>query len=96
MWKKTDTRRVGDVKSKRKSVNYGNTPWALKQKRKGNSKIYEQIKKSLYNWIMHHPQVVQSPIVNGCLKVKIDSHTGPQLVPKFYCMCLSENFITIF
>ena len=31
---------------------------------------------------MHHPQVVQSPISNDCLKVKIDGHTEPQLVPK--------------
>ena len=30
---------------------------------------------------MYHPQVVQSPIVNDCLKVKIDGHTEPQLVP---------------
>ena len=31
---------------------------------------------------MHHPQVVQSPIVNDFLKVKIDGHTEPQLFPK--------------
>ena len=31
---------------------------------------------------MHHPQVVQSPIVNDCLKVKIDGHNELQLVPK--------------
>ena len=31
---------------------------------------------------MHHPQVVQSPIVNDCLKVKIDGHTKTQLVLK--------------
>ena len=31
---------------------------------------------------MHHPQVVQSPIFNDCMKVKIDGHTEPQLVPK--------------
>ena len=31
---------------------------------------------------MHYPQVVQSPIVNDCLKVKIGGHTEPQLVPK--------------
>ena len=54
----------------------------MKQKRKGDSKIDEDIKKSLYNWIMHYPQVVQSPIFNDCLKVKIDSHTEPQLFPK--------------
>ena len=35
------TRRFGDSKSKRKAVKYGNTPWALKQKRKLNSKIDE-------------------------------------------------------
>ena len=31
---------------------------------------------------MHHPQVVQSPIVNDCLMVKIDGYTEPQPVPK--------------
>ena len=31
---------------------------------------------------MHHTEVVKSPIVNGCLKVKFDGHTEPQLVPK--------------
>ena len=54
----------------------------MKKKRKGNSKIDEQIKKSLYNWIMHHPQVLQSPIINDCLKVKIDGHTELQLFTK--------------
>ena len=49
---------------------------------RGDSKINEHIKKSLYNWIMHHPQVVQSPMANYCLKVKIDGYTEPQLVPK--------------
>ena len=54
----------------------------IKKKRKGNPKIDKQIEKYLYNWIMHHPQVVQSPIVNDCLKVKIDGRTEPQPVPK--------------
>ena len=31
---------------------------------------------------MHHPQVVQSPIVNDCLKLNIDGDTELQLVPK--------------
>ena len=52
----------------------------IEKKRKVNSKINDQIKNSLYNWIMNHPQVVQSPIVNACLKVRIDGHTEPQLV----------------
>ena len=37
---------------------------------------------------MHHPQVVQSPIVNDCLKVRIDGRTEPQLVPKLL-LCVS-------
>ena len=32
---------------------------------------------------MHHQQVVQSPVVNDFLKVKIGGHTEPQLVPYF-------------
>ena len=79
---KNSYRQVRAAKSERKAIKYGNTPWSLKQKQKGHSKINEQIKKSLYKWIMHHPQVVQSPIANDCLKVKIDSYTEPQLVPK--------------
>ena len=92
------TRRVGATKSKRKAIKYGNPPWALKKKRKGNSKIDEQIKKSFYNWIMHHPQVVQSPIVNECLKVKIDGHTEPHLVTKLllqvYVKELHNNLVS--
>ena len=51
-------------------------------KRKLHTKINEQIKKSLYNWIPQHSQVVQSPISNDCLKVSLDDHSKPQLVSK--------------
>ena len=54
----------------------------MKQKLKVNPRIDEEIKKSLYNWIIHHSQVMLSPIFNYCLKVEIDGHTEPQLVPK--------------
>ena len=60
----------------------------IEKKRKWNSKIDEKIKKSLYNWNMNPPQVVQSLIVNDCLKVNIDGHTEPQLVPNYICRCL--------
>ena len=52
--KKTAYFRVGYAKYKRKAIKFENIPWALRQKRKGNSKIDEQINMSLYNWIMHH------------------------------------------
>ena len=64
------------------------------KKWKGNSKINNQINNSLYNWIVRHPQVVQSPIFNDCLKVKIDGHTRPQFFQNCYCRCPPENFIT--
>ena len=51
-------------------------------KYKGYSKINEQIKRNLYTWITRHPQVVQSPIYNDCLKVMFDDQTEPQLFPK--------------
>ena len=54
----------------------------MKQKINGNSKIDEQINTYLYSYIMYHPQVVQSPILNDSLKVNIDGHTEPQLFPK--------------
>ena len=34
------------------------------------------------SWITRHPQVVQSPISNDCLKSMLDDHTEPQLVTK--------------
>ena len=37
----------------------------------------------MYTWITRHPQVVQSPISNYCLKVMLDDQTEPQLVPNF-------------
>ena len=53
-----------------------------KTKRKGHSKINEQIKRNLYTWITGHPQVVPSPISNDCLKLVLDDQTEPTLVPK--------------
>ena len=35
----------------------------------------------MHAWITRHPQVVQSPILNYCLKVMFDDQTEPQLVP---------------
>ena len=60
-----------------------NSLWTKKTKRKGHSKITEQIKRNLYTWITRHPQVVQSPISNDCLKVVLYDQTKPTLVPKF-------------
>ena len=52
------------------------------KKKNGHTKINEQIKRNLYTWITRHPQVVQSPISNDCLKVVLYDQIEPQLVPK--------------
>ena len=56
--------------------------WLSIKNRKLNTKINEQVKKYLYNWVVQHPQVVQSPISNDCLKVYIFGQSEPQLISK--------------
>ena len=82
MNKKTAHGRTGATKSNHKAIEIWKYTIGIEKKQKGHSKLSEEIKKSLYNWIMHHPQVVQSPIANDCLKMKIDGYTEPQPVPK--------------
>ena len=97
--KKTAYRRFGAAKYKRKAIKFGNTPWALKNREKGTQKISEEIRKSLYNWIIYHPQVVQSPIANDSLKVKIDGYTEPKLFPKLLLQLsvreLHKNLVSV-
>ena len=68
----------------------------IEKKRKGHSGISEEIKESLYNCIMHHPQVVQSTIANDCLKVKFMVTLNHNFFQNCFCRCLSENSITTF
>ena len=56
--------------------------WSSILNRKGNTKINAQVKKYPYNYILQHPQVVQSIIAKDCLQVSIDGHSEPHLVPK--------------
>ena len=44
---------------------------------------------------MHHPQVVQSPIFNDCLKVKIDGPSIPQFYPKLLLQVSVREFHNI-
>ena len=81
---KTAKRRIGAAKFKRRAIKVGNSLWTKKTKRKGRSKINEQIKFNIYAWITRHPQVVQSPISNDFLNVMFDDQTEPQLFPNFY------------
>ena len=81
--KKTAVRRVGADKSKRKEIISCSMLWSSITKRIGHTKINERVNKYIYNWNLQHPQVVQSPMANYWLKVSIDGHSEPQLVPNF-------------
>ena len=74
---KTEKPLFAAVKPRHKSKKVGSSLWTKKM----HSKIDEHIKHNLYTWITSHPQVVQSPISNDCLKVMLDDQTEPQLVP---------------
>ena len=79
---KTAERCIVAEKPKRKSMKVGISLCTNETKRKGHSRINENIKRNWYTWITRHPQVVQSPISNDCLKVMLDDQSEPQLVPK--------------
>ena len=70
------------AKSRRKAMKVGDILWTKKTKRKGHSKINEQIKRNVYTLITSNTLVVKSPISNDCLKVMLDDQTEPQLFPK--------------
>ena len=75
-----------------KNINIEPLKWLLssgprRKKLKWHSKINENIKRNIFSWITRHPQVVQSPIYNCCLKVVFDDQTEPQLFPFFYFRC---------
>ena len=72
---KTAKHRFVAEKSRRKDMKVGNSLWTNKIKRKGHSKINEQIKHSLYAWITRLHQFFLSPISNGYLKFLLDDQT---------------------
>ena len=76
-------RRFVAAQSRRKATKVGNSLRTKKKKRKGHSKIYDDIKRNLYTWITRHPQVFQSLVSNDSLKYLLYDQTEPQLVPKF-------------
>ena len=66
--------------------------WYSKQNMRGHSKINQQAK-NLYNFILKHPQVVQTQVANYCIKLSIEGQTETHLVKKSYCSYQSENHI---
>ena len=67
--------RLGAAKEKHRFIRTGNVLWSNISKCSGHKKINQKVVEALYNWILHHPQVMQSTIVNYCLYVSIDANS---------------------
>ena len=78
--KKAYVRQFGYAKSECKAIIPGSMSWSSILKKIGHTQIHEWVKKSIYNCILQHPQILQSTIANDCLKVYLIAHSEPQLV----------------
>ena len=56
--------------------------WSSIAKRRGHTKINQNIKEDFYNYILYHPQVVQYPIEDYCPYVSIGGNPEIGLTPK--------------
>ena len=72
--KKTAVHRLSASK-KLKAIGTGYVLWLIIPTWIGHAKINAKVNKYLYDWVLHHPQFVQSPISNDCLKFSIDGKT---------------------
>ena len=63
---------IGADKSKHRAIRADNMLWLRISKRRGHTKNNQQVKEYIYNWILHHPQVFQSPIANDYCYVSIN------------------------
>ena len=79
---KTSIRRFFANESKHKAIRADSMLWSSIPKQRSHTKINQQVKKTIYNWILQHPQVVVYPIEYYCLKLSINGQVEPQLVPK--------------
>ena len=78
---KTAIRGLCDAKSKRKAIRAGNVLCFIISKRLGHTQINKCVNITLYEWILKHIQVLQSPISNYLLKVSLDNNSETQMVP---------------
>ena len=72
---KTAVCRLGTSKEKHKATKTGNVLWSNIEKRHGHTKTNQKYRESLYNWNLHHLQVVQYAIKNYRLYVSINGNS---------------------
>ena len=76
------TKDVCAAKPKSKAIISGIMLWLSTPNWRIHTNINGYVKIAIKNWILKHPHVMQYPIANDCIKLYIDYHAIPQLVPK--------------
>ena len=71
----TAVSRLCTAKEKYKVIRTGDVLWTNISKHRGHTKINQKVREAVYNWILHHPQIVQFTISNYCLCVYIDGNS---------------------
>ena len=73
---KTDVHKLGAAKAKRKAIRTGNELWSNIDIPGGHTKINQNSKEDLYNFILHHTQFVKYPISNYYIYESIDGNSN--------------------
>ena len=69
---KTGVGRLGKARANLKAIITSNVLWSNISKRSGHAKMNRNVRKALYNWIIHHTQVVQYTTANYCIYLSTD------------------------
>ena len=65
--------------------------WSSVPTRLGHTKINACVKTDLYDWILQHPQALQSPIAKYFLIVSTDGHSGKEMVKEHLLQMSSQE-----
>ena len=90
---KTDVRIFCAAKSAHKATRQGSILWSNIPKRRGYSKINQQVKEELFNWILQHPQVVVYPISNDLSNYPLTVKWNHSQFLNCYYRHMQENYI---
>ena len=91
----TAVRSYGAARENYKAKKIGNVLWSNIEKRRGNEKINQKVRQSLYHWIIHHPQVLIYTLSNYGIYVSIDGNSENNSFQGCYCKFMHKNFIIL-
>ena len=70
---------MGAYKTNNKAIQIDQDLWYIINNWRGYTKINESVNQALYNWVLHHPYIVQYPASNDFFQLSIDVHSEKHL-----------------